>query len=241
MTDRTDQQPSQKRTDGGGKHAAGDAQETLLEQMGGVVGMAYSAVPVVVFVLVNSVWSLQPAIWASLGSAVLIVLIRLVRKETLQPAFSGFFGAAIAAFIAWKSGDAKDYFLFGIYTSLLYGGVLLASVLVRWPLAGVVWNFLTGRGKAWRKDKPSLRYYDIATLAMVAVFAARFVVQKWLHDEDLVGWLAAAKIGMGFPLWMLALLVMVWAVRKSDKRLAALESEQESDEEIEERLREKYS
>lgn len=251
MTDRIDQRPTPRRSadadkDSGpatrGRHSADDgAPESLLEQMGGISGMVFSAVPVVVFVLVNSIWSLKPAIWASLGAAVVLLLVQIVRKQSVQPAISGLFGAGIAAFIAWRTGSAKGYFLFGVYTSLLYGGILLVSVLVRWPIVGAVWNFINGHGTKWRRDKLCVRYYDVATLMLMLVFLARFVVQKWLYDSDQVGWLAAAKIGMGAPLWALALLGAVWFIRKADKRLEDVVEDEESDEEIEQRLREKYA
>nr|WP_245959915.1 DUF3159 domain-containing protein [Prauserella flavalba] len=213
----------------------------MLEQMGGVSGLIYSSVPVIVFVLANSLFGLSVAIWSSLGSAVLITVLRVVRKEPLQPAISGFFGVAIAAFIAYRTGSAKGFFLFGIWASLVYCAALVLSVAVRWPLAGVVWSYLNGSGMAWRKDKPSRLGYDVATLALAAVFAARFVVQRWLYEEDYTGWLAFAKIAMGYPLYGLALLVVVWAVRRSDKRLKELETEEElTDAEIEARLRVKY-
>lgn len=214
---------------------------TLFEQMGGVVGMVYSAVPVVVFVLSNSFWGLTAAIWCAVGSAVLITLVRLVRRESLQPAISGFFGVAIAAFIAYRTGTAKGFFLFGIWQSLVYASVLVLSIVLRWPLVGVFWNFINGAGTKWRKDRRSIRDYDIATFALVVLFGARFVVQKWLFDEDLTGWLAVAKIGMGFPLFALALLVIVWAIRRSDKRLhAAIEQEVRTEAEIEADLRSRY-
>jgi hypothetical protein len=217
-----------------------DKPQTMLEQMGGVSGLAYSSVPVVVFVLANALFGLQAGIWSALGSAVLITVVRVVRKEPLQPAISGFFGVAIAAFLAYRTGSAKGFFLFGIWASVVYGSALLISVLVRWPLAGVIWNALNGTGMAWRRDKASRRDFDIATLALAAVFAARFVVQRWLYNEDYTGWLAFAKIAMGYPLYGLALLVVVWAVRRSDKRLKEIEETQESAADIEARLRVKY-
>lgn len=221
--------------------SAEEPMPTLLEQMGGVSGMIYSAVPVIVFVLVNSIFGLIAAIWGALGVAVAIMVMRIVRKQTVQPAVSGFLGVAIAAFIAYRTGSAKDFFLFGIWASLVYGSVLLFSVIIRWPLAGVAWNYLNGAGTEWRKDKRSVRDYDIATMAMVLVFASRFIVQRWLYNEDLTGWLAAAKIGMGFPLWGLALLVVVWAVRRSDKRLeVALEEKAHAEAKAEADLRAKY-
>ena len=214
---------------------------TLLEQMGGVSGLIYSSVPVVVFVLANAFFGLTVGIWSAVGSAVAITVLRMVRKEPLQPAISGFFGVAIAAFIAYRTGSAKGFFLFGIWASLVYCGIFLVSVLVRWPLAGVIWNFLNGTGTRWRKDKPSRLGYDIATLALAAVFAARFVVQRWLYDQDYTGWLAFAKIAMGYPLYLLALLVVVWAVRRSDKRLKAIEERRQAEEaDVEARLRVKY-
>src|SRR3954462_1042622 len=167
-----------------------EREQTLLEQMGGISGLVYSSVPVLVFILVNAIFGLMPAIWGSVGVAVAITVLRVVRKEPLQPAISGFFGVAIAAFIAYRTGSAKGFFLFGIYASLIYCGVFVLSVVVRWPIAGVVWNMLNGTGQAWRKDKPSRYGYDVATLAMAAIFAARFVVQRWLYQEDYTGWLA---------------------------------------------------
>ena len=234
----TEPAPSEKKTDGE------EPQPTLLEQMGGVSGLIYSSVPVIVFVLANSFFGLTAGIWTSIGSAVAITVVRVVRKEPLQPAISGFFGVAIAAFIAYRTGSAKGFFLFGIYASLIYCGIFVLSVVVRWPIAGVVWNMLNGTGQAWRRDKPSRYGYDIATLAMAAIFAARFVVQRWLYQEDYTGWLAFAKIAMGYPLYALGLLVVVWAVRRSDKRLKALEDttpKPETDAEVEARLREKYA
>jgi hypothetical protein len=195
---------------------------TLLEQMGGIAGLVYSTLPVLVFIGINSIFSLQPAIWASVGTAVAITLWRLVRREPLQPAISGFFGVAIAAFIAYRTGSAKGFFLFGIWTSLVYGGVFLASVVVRWPLVGAIWSTLNGAGTGWRADRPSRLGYDVATLVWVLVFGARFVVQRWLYESDLTGWLAFARIAMGYPLTALSLLVSVWAVRRADRRRALL-------------------
>jgi hypothetical protein len=219
-----------------------EREQTLLEQMGGISGLIYSSVPVVVFILVNALTSLMPAIWSAVGVAIGITVLRIVRKEALQPAFSGLFGVAIAAFIAYQTGTAKGFFLFGIWTSLVYGSIFLASVLVRWPLVGVIWNFLNGHGMVWREDRKAVRLYAVATLTWVGVFAARFIVQRWLYDEDQTGWLAFARLAMGFPLTALALLVTVWAVRSAGHRVRDLEQDSEDeDRAIEARLRAKYS
>ena len=72
-----------------------------------------------------------------------------------------------------------------------------------------IWNALHGGKHPWRDDRPTLRAHDIATLAVTAVFASRFVEQRWLYDTDATGWLAFAKISMGTPLTALALLVVI--------------------------------
>jgi hypothetical protein len=206
-----------------------ERQQTLLEQMGGVAGLVYSSVPVLVFVGVYiPSRSLSAAIWSSVGSAVAILVWRLIRREPVQPAISGIIGVAVAAFIAYRTGSARGYFLFGIWTSLVYGGAFLLSVVVRWPLAGVVWSVLNGTGMGWRADKLGRRYYDVATFVWVVVFGGRFVVQEWLYQANYVGWLAFARIAMGWPLTAIAALVTVWAVRKADQRQKALNPAEES-------------
>ena len=192
---------------------------TLLEQMGGLSGLIYSSVPVLVFVGVYiPTHSLPAAIWSSVGSALLILLWRLERRDRVQPAISGLIGVGVAAFIAHETGSARGYFLFGIWTSLLYGAAFLLSVLVRWPLAGVVWSTLNGTGLQWRADRRCRRDYGIATLVWALVFGARFVVQHWLYGMDQVGWLAITRIAMGWPLAGVAALVTIWAVRRADHR-----------------------
>jgi hypothetical protein len=193
-----------------------DKQPTILEQLGGISGLIYSTLPVLVFVPVNGLFGLTAAIWSALGVAALILVWRLVVRGTVQPAISGFLGVGVCAFVAYRTGDAKGYFLFGIYTSLLYGAVFVVSILLRWPLVGVVWGFLNGHGNSWRKSRRAIRAYDIATFAWALVFGARYVVQSQLYDTDHTGWLAVARIGMGWPLTALVLVVTVWAVRRAD-------------------------
>ena len=218
-----------------------EPRRTLLQEMGGISGLVYSSVPVLVFVLVNSIFSLQPAIWSAVGSALLITVVRIVRKQPLQPAISGFFGVAIAAFIAYRTGSAKGFFLFGIWASLIYGSIFTISVVVRWPLAGVIWSFLNGNGMSWRSDRRALVAYDIATVSWALVFFARFIVQCWLYDEDQTGWLAFARIAMGYPLTAAALAVTVWAVRRAGHRVRELEAAAQAEERaVEARLRAKY-
>jgi intracellular septation protein A len=188
----------------------------LVESIGGWRGLVDSALPVIVFVLANAVAGLRAAIWAAIGAGVVLVAIRLARRQTVQQAMSGFFGVLIAAFIANRTGEAKGYFLFGIWASFLYAGVFLVSLLARWPLVGLIWEYVDGRdiGTSWRRDRPLMRVYTACTLLWVVVFLTRGVVQRYLYDQDLTGWLAFARLAMGYPVTIAALAVSVFAVRR---------------------------
>ncbi|MFE2375836.1 DUF3159 domain-containing protein [Streptomyces sp. NPDC059398] len=197
---------------------------SALDQMGGVRGVVYSTLPVLAFVVANNLGGLKVSIVAALSVAVAIGVERLVRKESVLPAIGGMFGVVIAVGIVWLTGSAKDYFLIGIWASLAGAVLCVLSVLVRWPLAGVVWNVTARKGSAWRTDRHSRISYDIATLVLAVVFGVRFAVQQYFYETDQVGSLGFAKIAMGFPLLALAFLVVAWAVRRSNKRLAAIGS-----------------
>lgn len=201
------------------KEAEQQPKPTRLDRMGGLAGLVYSGLPSVAFVVADAVAGLNAAVAIAFGAGAGFTLLRLLRKESLQPALSGLFGVAVAAAIAYQTGDAKDFFVVGIWMSVILAVAFLISVLVRWPLVGVIWHLINGAGHAWRNDRVAQRAYDVATLAFVAVFAARFVVQQWLYHEGSTGWLAFARIAMGYPLAALALLVAVWAVRRSARRL----------------------
>jgi len=205
--------------DGDDAGRRGGEGRTLLEQMGGVSGMIYSTVPVVVFVVVNALVSLGPALGVAVLSAVVIALLRVVRREPLQPAISGLFGVAIGAFLAHRSGQARDFFLVGIWYSGALAVVFAGSTLVRWPLAGVIWHGLNGDGHRWRADRALRRAYTLATLLWAVMFAVKFTAQRWLYEANEPGWLAVAKIA-GYALTGVALLGTLWAVRRARVRAA---------------------
>ena len=192
---------------------------TLWERTGGLAGLIQSSLPPTVLVLANGWWGLYPAIGAAVGVGLLVTLVRAVRRQSLRPAFGGFVGVVISGFLAARSGEARDFFLADIWWYFAACVVLTASILLRRPLVGVLWSAAQGVGMWWRHDRPSLRRYDIATAVLAAVFAARFLVLHRLYENNEVGGLTIAKIGMNYPLWAAAGLVVVWAVRHADHRV----------------------
>ena len=114
----------------------------VLEQLGGWRGMLDATLPTVAFIVANAVDGLRTGIWAALGAAFLVFLLRLVRRESVQQAVSGLIGVGIAVAIAAASGQARDFFVFGILRNAAVGVVLLGSIPLRRPLIGVIAEFL---------------------------------------------------------------------------------------------------
>lgn len=195
--------------------------QALLDQMGGVAGLIYSSLPVVVFVPVSSAFGLLPAILTAHGVGALILVGRLARRESVQPAVSGFIGVGFCALIAWFVGAAKGYFLLGIWMSLFWAAVFGVSILVRRPVVGYVWSWVNGHGYRWRSVRRAVTAFDVATLTWVAVFAARFLVQHHLYDADRTGWLATARIAMGWPLTAVAALATYLAIKSAQRAVHA--------------------
>jgi hypothetical protein len=200
----------------------------ILEQMGGVSGLIYSSLPVLVFVPVSSLFGLKWAIGAALGVAALILVWRLIRRETLQPAVSGFFAVGVSALIAYLVGESKGYFLLGIWSSLVYAGVFALSVVIRRPIVGYAWGWVNGRDRDWRGVRRAVLAFDVATCVWALVFAARFLVQNRLYDDDQTGLLGVARIAMGWPLTAVAALATYLAIRTAQRALHAADEAQAS-------------
>ena len=202
-----------------GKHT--NKANAVLDQMGGVSGLIYSSLPVLVFVPISSLFGLLPAIGAALGVAALILVWRLARRESAQPAISGFIGVGVCALIAYVMGESKGYFLLGIWSSLFWATVFAISVLIRRPVVGYIWGWVNGHDRGWRRVRRAVLAFDIATLTWVLVFGSRFVVQQHLYDADQTGWLGVARIAMGWPLTAVAALVTYLAIRAAQRALHA--------------------
>jgi hypothetical protein len=189
--------------------------------MGGISGLIYSSLPVVAFVPASQFFGLTTAIASALGVAAIILAYRLARRESTQPAISGFIGVGFCALIAYFMGESKGYFLLGIWSSLVWASVFALSVLIRRPVVGYVWGWVNDHDRDWRGVRRAVLAFDIATIVWVLVFASRFVVQHHLYDADQTGWLGVARISMGWPLTAVAALVTYLAIRAAQRAIHA--------------------
>ena len=198
--------------------------QRLLEQIGGIAGLIYSSLPILVFVPVSSVVGLRAAVLAALGVATAVLAWRLFRRDSTHPALSGFAGVAVCTLVAYFTGNSKGYFLLGIWTSLAWAVAFAVSILIRRPVVGYIWSWASGQGLAWRQLRAAVYAYDLATMTWVVVFGSRFVVQRLLYNANQTGWLGVTRIAMGWPLTAVAALVSYLAVKYVQRRLDALTS-----------------
>ena len=197
----------------------------LLAQLGGVSGIVYSSLPVLVFALVSSLLHLGvvAAVASAVSVAALVLLLRLIRRESVQPAVSGFIGVAVCALVALAAGESRGYFLLGIWTSLFWAVVFGLSVLIRRPVVGYLWSWATKVENRWREVRRARLAFDLATLTWVLVFGSRFVVQRLLYEAHQTGWLGVARLAMGWPLAGVAALATYLAVKAARRAIDAVD------------------
>ena len=187
----------------------------LSTALGGWRGSVETALPTVVFV---ALWTwrqdVRLAAMAALGVALALAAVRVLQRSSLAHVVGAVFATAIAAFFAVRSGRAEAAFLPGILTNAAYLAATLVSIATRWPAVG----FLVGAGDpraqqdpfAWRRDRGMVRVCTRLTWVLVAVFAVRLAIMVPLYLAAEVAWLGAAKIALGWPLWVASLAVMGW-------------------------------
>ena len=179
----------------------------VAKMLGGRRGVIDATTPGVVLVIVDAFTSLTWAIGAALVGAAVIAVLRLLRHQPLRQAGAGVLGLAGAAALAAYTGSAKTYFLPGILINAAWAVAAVTSILIGRPLLGYA-AALLDRGYAhWREDAGLRRAAGLATGVWALVFASRACVQGYLYVHDDVHWLAPVKLGMGLPLWFVALAV----------------------------------
>ena len=182
----------------------------LAKALGGIRGTVEAAVPTAAFAIVwMATRQLELALGVSIGAAAVLLAARLVQRQTLQFVLTSMIGIAVAAFFALRSGKAEDAFLPGIMYNAVVAAVVIFSIIVRWPFIGFLIGSVTGDPTGWRKDPAIVRLCTRLTWLFVLPNVIRVAVQWPIYLTGNVGLLAAAKIALGWPLFVGALALML--------------------------------
>ncbi|MDR7385186.1 DUF3159 domain-containing protein [Promicromonospora iranensis] len=228
-----------------GVRALAGEEFSAAQAIGGVRGLVEAVLPGLVFVVafVISTPNLVIPLVASVVSALVLVVARLVQRTPVTQALGGLLGIAIGVVWAWTSGEAENYYAGGLLVNAGYLVVLLGSILIRRPAVGYVVEALragltpetvkaqAGRSAdeeakrddepspfaaltAWRDDPAKMRTYAIATWLWVGLFALRLAVKTPLYFAGDIAWLGTFHLLLGVPLWALVLYLTWYVVRR---------------------------
>ena len=196
----------------------------LANAIGGVRGAVDSGLPSVVFLAIYFLQdhNLREAIYAALGVGIVLAVISLLQRKSLQQVFSGLIGLAISAYITAKTGAAQNFFLPGIIRNGAYGLVFLISIWLRRPILGYFFSLLrtsesmkeaakTGLEATktstyrWQDDDVQLRKYSTVTWIWTLMFLGRFLIMYPLWLAEATGALGVVSVVLGYPLFALVI------------------------------------
>ena len=196
----------------------------LANAIGGVRGAVDSGLPSIIFLAAYFLrdHDLREAIYAALGVGVVLAVISLLQRKSLQQVFSGLIGLAISAYITARTGAAQNFFLPGIIRNGVYGLAFLVSIWLRRPILGYFFALLrnsenmkesakTGlevtktSTNRWQDDEEQLRKYSTVTWIWTLMFLGRFIVMYPLWLAGATGALGVVSVVLGYPLFALVI------------------------------------
>ena len=190
-----------------------------LKAMGGALGITETVVPGLVFLIVYTATGFPQgmpwlALWLSVAVAAGFTIWRLIRRQAVTQAVAGLIAVGASAALAVWSNRPENNFLIGIFTNAGYGVAFLISVLVGWPLVGVIVGFARQDGTAWRARRHHRRVFTGVTMIWVGMFALRLIVEVPLFLSGDIAALATTKLVLGLPLYV-PVLALSWLIIRS--------------------------
>ncbi|WP_308300975.1 MULTISPECIES: DUF3159 domain-containing protein [unclassified Crossiella] len=189
-------------------------QESLGALLGGRGGAVDATLPPLAFVVG---WLLSDeSIW--IGSAVALVIglaiagYRLSKGDRPRAVLLGMLGVCAAALVALYTGRAADFFLVQLLSNVASALAWLVSIVIGWPLLGVVVGTALGQRTRWRRDPDLLRAYRLASWVWVGQYLVRIVVFSSLWWIDAVIALGVSRVALSWPLVALCVAVSGWVL-----------------------------
>lgn len=181
--------------------------DLIIDALGGPRGLIDNGLPSILFLIVYNVnHDLTTALIASVALSGFFAILRLVQRDTLQHALTGFIGILVCAYFAHRGGSAKDYYLPSFIKNSFYAFAYALGNFVGWPLIGVMLGPLLGENFDWRRNRARRRVYTMASWVWFGMFVLRLAIMYPLYKANAVNALGIASIALGYPLF----LFVVW-------------------------------
>ncbi|PXY20137.1 hypothetical protein BA062_33305 [Prauserella flavalba] len=194
------------------------ARESLASLLGGRKGAIDASLPPVAFV---AGWLATGSSigWGALTAIVVSVAVgafRLVRGDKARAVVVSLAAVVAAALIALHTGRAEDFFLIQLLSNVASALLWAASIVVRWPLLGVVVGFALGQKTRWRKDPALLKAYSRASWIWVFLqYTLRVLVYGSLWWAGEVVALGVARTVLSWPLVAVTVAVSGWVLYRT--------------------------
>ena len=187
----------------------------VAQAVGGWRGLAETTIPAVAFIVVYvTTHSAQYSLWASLAFVAALVGVRLLQREPLRYALSGVLGIAISAVWVLWSGQARDFFAWGLVVNLVWAAALLLTLALRTPLVSWLLGLLTELPAKWWRRPANLQLAGVGlqlTWMWAALFVLRLATQAPLWYTNQVVALGIVRLLLGVP----AVLLLSWITWKA--------------------------
>ncbi len=182
----------------------------LLASVGGPIGILESLVPGTVYVTVFSLtFNVFLAAVISGTIALGFAIYQIIKKRPLTQVVAGVVGLGLSIYLPLRDGlnntHAADYFVPGLLTNVAYALAFGISLVVRFPLAGIVLGLLNSDLKKWRADRDVYRRYFWVSAMWLIMFLLRLAVEVPLYLTGQVPALGLAKLLLGTPLYALTI------------------------------------
>ncbi|MFJ6694554.1 DUF3159 domain-containing protein [Streptomyces sp. NPDC091272] len=169
----------------------------LFEAFGGVRGMVETVLPGLLFVTIFTInKDLHISAIAALGVSLLMVVARLLRKDSMKHAFSGVFGVAFGVVFAMMTGNAKDFMLPGMLYTLGLSLAYLVTAVAGVPLIGLILGPVFKENLSWRTRNPGRKKaYTKASYAWGLILLTKCAILfplYWWADTTKFGWVVVA-------------------------------------------------
>ena len=188
----------------------------IINYFGGVSGLIDSGIPPLAFLLAfNITKDLNESIYISLAVVLLITIVRLAMRDTIKHSMNGLFAVLISALFAHYSHKATGFFLPSVLKAAGFSLLYLISILVKWPLIGVMVGPILGENLSWRKDELRRKAYSKATWVWFGLFFLRFVTLLPLYLSQSVNYLGIATVLLGYPPFFLTMWLTWMIIKKS--------------------------
>lgn len=190
----------------------------LRELLGGRRGAVDASIPPAAFVVAWLVsdrsigWAAVAAITAGVGVGVW----RLARGRRVTASVASVAAVSLAAFVALRTGRAEDFFLIQLLSNVASALAWALSILIRWPLLGVVVGLVLGQKTKWRRDRDLVRAYGNASWVWVlGQYMLRVLVFGVLWWSGWVVALGVARVALTWPLVAATIAASAVVLRRS--------------------------